>query len=102
MTKTFRPIVYLCNSGTGDTEEYCRFALAQGQIPLSPLSLMAAVQDEELKNHISSVLLGKCDELWVFGDTITAGMKAEIDIAKRRKQQIRYFDSFMKEVKKND
>ena len=102
MTKTFRPIVYLCNSGTGDTEQYCRFALAQGQIPLSPLSLMAAVQDEELKTHISSVLLGKCDELWVFGDTITAGMKAEIDIAKRRKQQIRYFDIFMKEVKKND
>ena len=29
-------------------------------------------------------------------------MKAEIDTAKRRKQQIRYFDSFMKEVKKND
>ena len=102
MTKTFRPIVYLCNSGTADTEEYCRFALEQGQIPLSPLSLMAAVQDEELKTHISSVLLGKCNELWVFGDTITAGMKAEIDIAKRRKQQIRYFDSFMKEGKKND
>lgn len=98
MTKTFRPIVYLCNSGTGDIEQYCRFALEQGQIPLSP----AAVQDEELKTHISSVLLGKCNELWVFGDTITAGMKSVIDIAKRRKQQIRYFDSFMNEVKNND
>lgn len=102
MTKTFRPIVYLCNSGTGDTEQYCRFALELGQIQLSPLSLLAAVQDEELKTHISSVLLDKCQELWVFGDTITAGMKAAIDVAKRRRQPIRYFDSFMNEVKKND
>ena len=102
MTKTFRPIVYLCNSGTGDTEQYCRFALERGQIPLSPLSLMTAVLDEDLKTLICSVLLGKCNELCVFGDTITAGMKAEIDVAKRRKQPIRYFDSFMNEVKKND
>ncbi|WP_157608176.1 DUF4406 domain-containing protein [Ruminobacter sp. RM87] len=102
MTKTFRPIVYLCNSGTGDTEQYCRFALKQGQIPLSPLSIMTAVQDEDLKTHISSVLLGKCNKLWVFGDTITAGLKAEFNVAKRRRQPIRYFDSFMNEVKKYD
>ena len=94
MTKTFRPIVYLCNSGTSDTEEYCRFALAQGQIPLSPLSLMAAVQDEELKTHISSVLLGKCNELCVFGE----GKYTEIEIAKRRRMPIRYFPTALKEV----
>ena len=94
MTKTFRPIVYLCNSGTGDTEEYCRFALEQGQIPLPPLSLMAAVQDEELKTHISSVLLGKCNELWVFGE----GKYTEIEIAKRRRMPIRYFPTALKEV----
>ena len=52
MTKTFKPIVYLCNSDAGDTEQYCRFALEQGQIPLSPLSLIASVSDEELKTCI--------------------------------------------------
>lgn len=94
MTKTFRPIVYLCNSCTGDSEQYCRFALEQGQIPLSPLSLMAAVQDEELKTHISSVLLGKCNELGVFG----AGKHTEIEIAKRRRMPIRYFPAVLTEV----
>lgn len=102
MTKTFKPIVYLCNSDAGDTEQYCRFALEQGQIPLSPLSLIASVSDEELKTCIRSVLIGKCNELWVFGDTVTAGMKAEIDVAKRRRQPIRYFDNCMNEVKSND
>lgn len=94
MTKTFRPIVYLCNSGTGDIEEYCRFALAQGQTPLSSLLLMAAVQDEDLKTHISPVLHGKCNELWVFGK----GKYAEIEIAKRRCMPIRYFPTALKEV----
>lgn len=37
------------------------------------------------------ILLGKCDEVWVFGDEITEGMKKEITVADRRKQTIRYF-----------
>ena len=45
------------------------------------------------------VLMGKCQELWVLGDVITGGMKAEIETAKRRRQPIRYFNSNFEEVR---
>lgn len=108
----YRPLVYVCSAYAGNEAEntdkakqYCRFALEQGQIPLAPHLIFPAFMTEEERELImfmDLILLGKCQELWVFGDTITAGMKAEIDVAKRRRQPIRYFDSFMNEVKKDD
>ena len=47
------------------------------------------------------ILLGKCQEVWVFGSQITEGMKREIEIAKKRKQVIKYFTSEGLEVKTN-
>ena len=43
------------------------------------------------------VLMSKCAELWVFGDVISKGMKAEIDRAKRKHMKIRYFTEEMEE-----
>jgi len=40
--------------------------------------------------HFNYVLLGKCEEVWVFGDKISPGMAEEIKIAKKRKMKIRY------------
>jgi hypothetical protein len=37
-------------------------------------------------------------EMWVFGETISEGMKEEIDLAKFLGIKIRYFDSDMDEV----
>jgi hypothetical protein len=37
------------------------------------------------------VLLGKCDELWVFGSQVTKGMEQEIAVATKRNQKIRWF-----------
>ena len=48
--------------------------------------------------HFNYVLLGKCNELWVFGDVISKGMAHEIGIAKKRQQTIRWFDRNCKEV----
>lgn len=48
------------------------------------------------------ILLGKCDELWVFGDRISEGMAVEIEIAKKRRQPIRYFSSNLEEVSKHE
>lgn len=108
----YRPLVYVCSAyasneaeNTDKAKQYCRFALEQGQIPLAPHLMFPAFmteEDRELIMFMDLILLGKCQKLWVFGDTITAGMKAEIDVAKRRRQPIRYFDSFMNEVKKDD
>lgn len=43
------------------------------------------------------VLMSKCAEMWVFGDTISAGMQAEINRAKRKDMKIRYFTEEMEE-----
>ena len=45
------------------------------------------------------VLMSKCVELWVFGDTISAGMKAEIERAERKHMKIRYFTEELEEKK---
>lgn len=47
------------------------------------------------------ILLGKCQEVWVFGSQTTEGMKREIEIAEKRKQVIKYFTSEGLEVKTN-
>lgn len=47
------------------------------------------------------ILLGKCQEVWVFGSQMTEGMKREIEIAEKRKQVIKYFTSEGLEVKVN-
>ena len=46
---------------------------------------------------MDSIFLGKCQEVWVFGDKITDGMATELGIAKRRGQKIRYFSGEVKE-----
>lgn len=109
--RKYRPLVYVCSAYSGDvtanrekTIRYCRFAIEKGQIPLAPNLLFpnfindADPNERDLALFMDVVLLGKCDELWVFGETISAGMALEIGVAKKRRQTIRYFDSRMKEM----
>ena len=44
------------------------------------------------------VFLGKVDELWVFGDEASSGMRAEINQAKKHHKTIRYFDNECRET----
>ena len=48
------------------------------------------------------VLLGKCEQVWVFGDLISEGMAAEIEKAKNQRKTIRYFTEDLKEVGHED
>ena len=109
--RTYRPLVYICSPLSGDvpgnTEKarrFCRFALEQGQIPLAPHLLFpqfmndGVPEERELAIFMDIVLLGKCSELWVFGDLITEGMNTEIEVARRRRQRVRYFNSEFQEV----
>ncbi len=109
--RKFRPLVYICSAYSGDVtanmekaRKYCRFALEQGQIPLAPHLLYPQfmkdddLAERELAIFMDLVLLGKCQELWVFGDRISKGMKTEIEVSKRRKQKIRYFGCNCEEV----
>lgn len=57
--------------------------------------------ERHLATHtINYVLLGKCRELWAFGDVITEGMEYEINLAKRWQKNIRYFSGELKEVRR--
>lgn len=109
----FRPIVYICSPFSGDTEtntekarKYCRHAVDKGCIPIAPHLFFPQFMSDEnpqernLAIFMDIVLLSKCAELWVFGETISKGMSVEIEKAKRKGQPIRYFTEACEEVKK--
>ena len=107
----FLPLVYICSPYSGDIENnirnarrYCRFAYEHNTIPIAPHLLFPQFMDDdnpierEMAMHFNYVLLGKCNQLWVFGSTVSKRMAREIEVARRRRQIIRYFDEEMKEV----
>ena len=85
----FRPLVYICAPFSGNIEgnkkkaaEFAHYAYKQGCIPITPHLLFPFMNDEskqerELALHMDLVLMGKCQEVWVLSERITAGMSAE-------------------------
>lgn len=107
----FRPLVYICSPLSGDVpgnqeraRKYSRFAVDKGAIPLAPHLLFPQFMDDsdpaerDLALYMDIILLSKCGEVWVFGETISRGMAVEIEKAKRKGKPIRYFDRDCKEV----
>lgn len=99
----------ICSKYSGDVvtnteaaKRYSRFAVGQDAIPLAPHLLLPLYMKEESERELAMfmdmVLLGRCDELWVFGGEASAGMCAEIAKAKRHGKKIRYFDSLCNET----
>ena len=110
--RTFRPIVFICSPFAGDIENnvkaarrYCRFAVEMGNIPFAPHLLFPQFLDDsdpkerELGLFFGVALMSKCAEVWVFGETISAGMAKEIEKAEKRGMRIRWFNSKYEEVK---
>ena len=98
-------IVYICSPYAGNVEEnterarrHCRFAYDEGMMPIASHLLYPQFLDDsiiverKMGMHFAFVLLGKCDEMWVFGSYPSDGMLAEIEVAKERDIPIRYFD----------
>ena len=54
-------------------------------------------EERELAMFMDLVLLGHCSELWVFGSTISEGMRMEIAKAEKKLIRIRYFTEEMEE-----
>lgn len=110
----YLPLVYVASPFAGDMERnitkaqgYCRFAVSKGCIPLAPHLHYPQFMDDgdkgqrDLGIRFALILLGKCDELWVFGERISEGMAREIAKAKRRGMPIRYFNHKCEEVSQN-
>ena len=113
-TNRYRPLVYIASPFAGDAERnterargYCRLAVSKGCIPLAPHLLYPQFMDDETSEtrelgiFFALVLLGKCDEIWVFGERISEGMSREIAKAERRGISVRYWNSRCEEVRVN-
>ena len=107
----YRPLVYICSPYAGDTEtnieiarEFCATAVARRVIPLAPHLLFPQFMDDhdpvqrQQALFMSRLLLTKCNEVWVFGETISQGMASEIRKAESRNKTIRYFTKDCQEV----
>ncbi len=111
--RAYRPLVYICSPFAGDVEgniekarRYSRFAVRQACIPLAPHLLFPQFMDDSIPAERSialfmgMVLLGKCEQVWVFGRTVSAGMAAEIEKAEKKNIPIRYFTEELEEVRR--
>ena len=109
--RVHRPLVYIASPYAGETEDnisrakgYCRFAVSKGVIPLAPHLLYPQFMDDSdedqriLGLRFAISLLYRCDELWVFGEKVSAGMAKEIEKAEKRGMRIRRFNSKCEEV----
>lgn len=108
--RAFRPIVYICSPYAGDTSrniaaarKYSRFAVETGYIPIAPHLLFPQFMNDgdpterELALFFGNALMSKCSEVWVFGDTISNGMAAEIRRARWKNYRLRYFTEELEE-----
>ena len=109
----YRPLVYICspyshdriNTNIENARKYSRFAVDRHYLPITPHIYFTQFMDDTVSEEhetaifMNFVLMSKCAELWVFGDTISAGMKAEIERAERKRMKIRYFTEELEEKK---
>jgi len=107
-------MVYICSPFSGDMDanrqkaiEYCRYAVECGAAPVAPHLLFPQFLDDtvpaerELGMNMGLELLDNCSALWVMGDTVSSGMKAEIEYAKQNHIPVEYFSAADMEETKN-
>ena len=103
--------VYICSPFRGDVEtnvanalRYCRFAVERGKFPIAPHCYLPRFMNDanpverELAISFGLRLLNDCRELWIFGSTISEGMRKEILAAKWRNIKIKQFNENMEEL----
>ena len=93
--------VYICAPLGGNVSEnlelvktYTEYALKCGTAPVVPhfyaLCLDDSIEKErEIGMAAGLSLLWFCDEMWIFGDIITEGMKAEINFCRNLNVKMR-------------
>ena len=107
--RAFRPIVYICSPCSGDVEanvfaaqKYSRFAVDNGYIPIAPHLLFPQfLNDDDPKERqlglfFGNALMSKCSEVWVFGDSFSPGMEAEIRRAKWKKLPLTLLHQYLR------
>lgn len=101
-SRKWMPLVYVCSPFAGDIDKniqnarrYCRYVVDSGGIPLASHLLLPQFMSEETERELAlfmgMILMDRCEEVWVFGHLISAGMQKEIARAQKRSMKIRYF-----------
>lgn len=99
-------LIYVASPYAGDIErnaqfatEACRFVMNEGHAFFAPHLLYPQVLDEgnpderQLGLTMGKEILGWCDELWVFGDTVSLGMQEEINLAQEFEIPVNYIST---------
>jgi hypothetical protein len=99
-------LIYVASPYAGDIEtntqfakEACRFVMNEGHAFFAPHLLYPQVLNEsnpderQLGLKMGKEILGWCDELWVFGDTVSPGMQAEISLAQEHEIPVVYIST---------
>jgi len=107
------PSVYICSPLSGDVDRnveracgYARFALSQGKCPVAPHIHFTRFMDDsdpvqrELGLSFALEWLSRCEEIWVFGEKMSAGMLRELEAADRKEIPMRYFDKACREIQR--
>lgn len=86
--------VYICAPLEGDIQDnlekakrFTEYALKCGTAPVVPHFYALCLKEDapiehEIRISAGMSLLWLCDEIWIFGDTITKDMQREIDFCK--------------------
>ena len=102
--------VYICSPLGGDikgnlekVKRYTRYALMCGTAPVVPHFYALCLNDNDQTEREIGLAAGLgmlwfCDELWVFGQNITEGMKQELQFCKHLNIKTRYVSE--KEIRK--
>ena len=73
----------------------CEFVFNQGAVPINPFRLyeyfLGDRVDRDLIRQANNNLIRKCDELWVFGESIADGVLFEILYAKKLKMPVKFY-----------
>lgn len=102
----YRPVVFICSPFShGDVQKnienarkYSRYAVISNCLPIAPHLLFPQFlndnnpKERETALFMNKVILSKCEELWVCGKVISAGMKKEIRYARKKHMVIKYFE----------
>ena len=94
--------VYVCSPLNGDVtrnidnaRKYAKYVFECGMAPVVPHFYATILDDSNPKERTLGMRAGKsliwfCDELWVFGKSITSDMKEEIAMAKNLNIKVKF------------
>ena len=96
-------LIIVCSPYSGNilqntykAQEYCKYVVRQGHTPFAPHLFFPRFLNEhnreerEIGIKLGIEILKRANELWIFGDKVTAGMRKEIEAAREYGKPIKY------------